>query len=173
MIVRTMISFTWVVLIYLNNSSVEFTIPYCYFPTILWCRWGPGSRLRGIVFGDGVWWQAPDSFTITQIWFLLVNHLILWIISTMVRLMTWKQGCIYGQGWMWFQLSMEHSLRYSNLIYSSFSLLLGLPSSGIMWCGVLLLSWFWLVFGPNLGFIKYPETQVDGLTEVLDLYDKH
>ena len=39
--------------------------------------------------------------------------------------------------------------------YGSFSSLLGLSSSGIMWCGVLFLWWCGLlVFGPNWGFVE-------------------
>ena len=29
-----------------------------------------------------------------------------------VRIMTLKQGWIYGREWMWLQWSIEHSLRY-------------------------------------------------------------
>ena len=60
-------------------------------------------------------------------------------ISTTVILITYKQGWIYGRGWMWFQWSVEHFLRNFTWRCGSFSLLLGLSSSGIMWCGVLLL----------------------------------
>ena len=139
MIVRTMISFPWVILSYSNDPQRELSIPYCYIFTILLCQCGPGYCLRGRVIGYGFWGQAPASVTITQFWFLLVNHPIVWRIFMTVRLMTWKQGWIYGRIWMWFQWSMEHLLRHFTWRCGYFSLLLGLPSSGIMWLGVVLL----------------------------------
>ena len=87
--------------------------------------------------------------------------------------MTWKQGLIYELVWMWFQWSMEHSLRHFTLLCGSFSLLMVLPSSGIMWSGVVLLCWYVLVFGPNWEFIDFLQTQSDGLPEVLYFYGEH
>ena len=172
-IVRTLISFNWFVLSYLNNSPREFTLPYCYFFTILWCRCGPGYFLRGWIIGYGFRGKVPASVTITQFLFLLVNHFILWRISMTVRLMTWKQGLVYEWVWMWFQWSMENFIRHSTLRCGSFSLFLGFPSSGIMCCGILLLYWCGLVFGPNWGFIECPQNQSDGLVKVLDVYGNH
>ena len=139
MIFRTMISFPWVVVIYSDDSWRYFSLPCCYIFNILWFRCGPGYCLRGRVVGDGLWGQASASATITKFWILLVNHPILWRIFMTIRLMTWKKGWIYGQGWMWIQCSMENSLRIFTWHCGSFSLLLRLPSSGVMCCGVLFL----------------------------------
>ena len=158
---------------YSNDSSGDFRLPYSYLFTILLCWCGPGYRLRGRALGYGFWVKDPDSVTITHFLSLLVKYLVLWIISIMVRLTTWKQGWIYRLKWMWFQWSMEHFLWHSTWLCIYFRLLLGLPSSGIMWCVVLLLFWCGLVFGPNWGFIKCPHTQSYVLVEVLDIYGKH
>ena len=158
MIVRTLISLPWVVLSYSNDSSREFIIPYSYFFSTSWCWYGPRSHLRGRMIGYVVWGQAPESVTITQFCFLLVNHLIMWRIYITVILMTWKQGWIYGRGWMWFQWSMESLLSHFTWRCGSVSLFLGLPSSEIMWYGILMICWCGLVLVPNRGFIKWPYT---------------
>ena len=168
MIVITMISFPLFLFSYSDDSSIESSLPYCYIFNILWCQCCPGHCLIGRVVGDGVWAQAPTSVTITKFWFLLVNHLILWSIFITVRLMNWKQGWIHGQGWMWFQWSMEHSLRHFTWRCVSFSLLLGTPSSEIMWLGVVLLCWYVFVFVPNWEFIEFLQTQSYDLAQVLD-----
>ena len=90
-----------------------------------------------------------------------------------VRRMNWKKGWIYGQGWMWFQWSTENLLRHFTWRCGSFSLLMGLLSNGIMWCGVLLLCWRGLVFGPNWGYIECLHRHSDGLVKVLDIYGNH
>ena len=90
-----------------------------------------------------------------------------------VRLMAWKQGWICGRGWMWFQCSIEHFIRHFTWRCGSFSLLLGLPSSGSMLFGVVLLSWYGLVFGKNWEFIDFLQTQLYGLVEVLDSYGEY
>ena len=96
-----------------------------------------------------------------------------WFLWRMVRLMTWKKGCIHELVHTWFQCSMEHLLRYFTWQCGSFSLLLILPTSGIMCCGILLLCLRGFVFGPNWVFIKCPQTQSDDLFKVLDVYDDH
>ena len=168
MIVRAIISFPWIVLSYSNDYEREFALPYSYIFTILWCGCGPGSCFRGGVVGYGFLEKDPASVTITQFWFLLVNHPILQRISMTDGLMIWKQGWIYVQGWMWFQCSMEHLLRHFTWQCGYFILLLGLLSSEIMCCGVLLLWCCGLVFESNLVFIKCPDTQSDGIVGVLD-----
>ena len=114
--------------------------------------------------------QVSASVTITQFLFLLVNHPIMWRIYMTVRLITWKQGWIYGRGYMWFKWSMEHLLINFTWLYGSFSLLMGLPSSGVILYGVVLLCWYGLVSGPNWELIYFLQTQSDGLVEVLYLY---
>ena len=111
---------------------------------MLWCQCGPGSRFRGRVTGDGVWGKATSSVTITRFFPLPENHLILLSIYTTVRIMTWKQGWIYGRIWMWFQWSIEHFLRHFNWrcgfsVYYWYSLQVGLCdvayycSAGVDW----------------------------------------
>ena len=44
--------------------------------------------LRARVLGDGLRRQTPSSFTVTQFWFLLVNHLIILSVYMTVSNMT-------------------------------------------------------------------------------------
>ena len=56
----------------------------------LWCCCGPGSFFIVLFLGVGVWIQSTLSFTITHIWFLLINYpMILWIYM-MVICMVWE-----------------------------------------------------------------------------------
>ena len=72
MIVITLISFPWVALSYKKMYS-----PLLLLFTKLWHQCGPGSHLRGRVLRVGVWGKDQASVTVTQFWFILVNHLIL------------------------------------------------------------------------------------------------
>ena len=47
--VRTLIIYFWVIFRYFNESWRELILWFCYLFTILWCRCGPRSWLRGTV----------------------------------------------------------------------------------------------------------------------------
>ena len=52
-------------------------------------------------------YSAIDTFTKSRFCFFIINQVIISCISMTVRTMAWKQGWIYGRGWIWFQWSME------------------------------------------------------------------
>ena len=173
MVVRILISFPWVIFSHSNDPSIEKILPYCYFFNILlyWCC--PGSRLRGVFIGVGFWGKAPSSVTVTYFLFLLINHPVLWCIYTAVILMTWRQGWLYGRGWMWLQWSMKHFLISFTWQCGSSSLSLWSSSGRIMCCYRLLIFWFGLVFGPNWVSIECLQTQSNGLVKYLDICGEH
>ena len=133
--IRTLILFSWVILRYSNDSSREYILPYCYFFNILRFKCGPGCTLTGIGMGVLFWEKNPDSATVTRFCFLLLNNLLIKMIYMKVKIMTWKEGCICGKGWVWVHWSMEHR----NLPWrcGSFVLSLGFPSGWIMRYGIL------------------------------------
>ena len=103
---------------------LEWLIKRVYSPPLLpfhylRCQCGPGYCLIGKIIGDGVWGQASSSVTITQVGFLLINHLIMWRISMSVRLITWNQGRYMNEYWCDSSVVWNH-INIHSYIYPGF-----------------------------------------------------
>ena len=91
--------------IYLSHFDLlKWLIKIIYYPlliifTILWYQCGPGYHLIGRVLVIEVWGKAPSIVTITQLWFLLVKHPILWwIYLKYISIIKNKGGYMDGDG---------------------------------------------------------------------------
>ena len=84
-----------------------------------------------------------------------------------------KKGWIYRQRRMWFRRSMKYFSKRFTWKCGYFRLLLGLPSSVIVWCVRFFLCCCGLVFVPNLGSIGFLYIKSSGLVNYFSVSSAH